>query len=324
MRLRFLLAALALAGVGLLGPASAQAGKTTAPIGELRLTYDSTVWRVDVTDDQGTITCLVAACLGAVVEVATIEDAEWCDEPVALEAATAAFPEAQRRTMNMFRLTSAALFVGQNWQNDNEGRAIFACLTVRDTRTEFRTRVSADALPARQEDAVFSLLAGLAAPLPSRDAMVMGTMAVLFQPNEWAARGFGGDFVDAPPGAWVVTCLPPLCDGRVDVLISEGPPAEGETTANCLPPEFAAVAASQRGTVTTRDFAGQTEVDFAIAGIRSACPIPGPSQFAACAVVGGVRYFISTVGDPGCNLRPAISATAFSALVHSLRPLNAR
>lgn len=305
------LAALALVVVALPAAAAAQTVKTAA-IGNLSLAYDAAKWSVEGDGGTITITCIAAACGGAVLTATATLSVERCDDRVPYERLKEAFP-GLRYAVNMQVIGDLAVYFGEAgaepWSFD-VGDAVFACLDREGTRYEFVTSDRQARRPGGYEGEVLALLRGLSSPPAEEHVLPIGGVELRYTGDRWTAPQPEPGWEDNR-GTLLLTCLPPFCRDAAPLYLTMVPAAE-DRVCSMLARETWNV---ERDTVT----AGGLTIT--VTTMQSGCRAWSPDQYAACFVHDGMAYSVWTGLDGGCiRGRGYVTEDLFLDLVRTLAP----
>ncbi|MCW5715367.1 MAG: hypothetical protein KIT43_12710 [Bauldia sp.] len=312
-------AAVALAVAAGTGGAAAQEEplEAIAAIGDLALAYDPTVWLVEMSGEAGVITCIAEDCSEAVIDVAIVRDAPWCDTEVLRALSLAAFPALTRVGSNLHGYNDLALYIAraatEAYQPD-VGNAVYACVNHAGDRIDFRTRLPDGPIPEGQDWPVFALLFGLSAPPAPEATYRIGDLELRFPADRWTVAPDG----DGRP---VPTCLPPFC--REHVALNVEAVAVPENTTQCLPDGIAWEPFDAGLGLAATEIQTEGGLTLTYAAIGSMCRAMSPTQHGACLIHNGVRYRFWTDWSMGCHFGPHIPDQTYLDLVQSLRPVTA-
>lgn len=291
--------------------------KAIAAIGDLALAYDPSLWRVEMSGEAGEITCIAEACSAAIIDIAIVRDAPWCDTEVLRALSRAAFPGLTRVGSNLHGYSDLALYIARaatEVYQPGVGNAVYACVNLAGDRIDFRTRLPDGPIPDGQDWPVFALLGGLSGPEAPQATYAIGDLELAFPANRWTVA-------TSADGRPVPTCLPPFCSEHVALNVEAVAVPEGTT--QCLPDDLAwePFGAGRGQPVTEIQTEGGLTLTYVAIG--SMCRAMSPTQHGACLIHNGVRYTFWTGWSMGCHFGPYIPDQAFLDLVQSLRPVTA-
>lgn len=285
-------------------PASAETAE--AEIGALTLTYNADRWSVE----GDIIRCIAEDCLGAVLDVAMVEDGQRCTREFAAEEAALRFPDAERHAANLYALDNLAVVIAQSGRpfDPDIGRAVYACVSRGDIRYEFTVRIGDDPIPPRQDGAIYLLLQGLSAPPRGALVLDLGGLAIPYDGDAFR--------VEAGPaeGQWSLICQAPYCREEAAISVTASPAGEAECFADEVEDSYLFADA-----MFTEIATGDGAPAFSLRTVPSMCRAMSPPMLDACAVHEGIRYRISSGVLPGCFFDPYVSSGLFLEIVRSIQ-----